>query len=92
MIINKALANRLFPRERALGKRVPQRQDGTLFGVAAALTVSRLFNAVLYGISPKDPLTYVLAITLMIVVTLLACTIPARRALALDPASALRED
>ncbi|MGI9074669.1 MAG: ABC transporter permease [Bryobacteraceae bacterium] len=65
---------------------------GTLLGAAAALSVNRLFNAVLYGISPKDPLTYVLAVALMIVVTLLACTIPARRALAVDPACALREE
>jgi predicted permease len=65
---------------------------GTLFGITAAFAVSRLFNAVLYGISPKDPLTYVLAITLMLVVTSLACAIPARRALAVDPASALREE
>jgi len=65
---------------------------GTLCGAAAALAVGRFFNAVLYGISPKDPVTYVLAITLMTVVTLLACTIPVQRALAVDPASTLREE
>jgi hypothetical protein len=62
---------------------------GTLCGVVAALAVRRFFNAVLYGISSKDPVTYVLAITLM---TFLASTIPVQRALAVDPASALREE
>jgi predicted permease len=65
---------------------------GTLLGAAAALAVSQLFNAVLYGINSKDPLTYVFAIALMVVVTFLACSIPVRRALAVDPASALREE
>lgn len=65
---------------------------GTLCGTAAAFAVGRFFNAVLYGVSPKDPLTYFLAIALIIGVTLLACTIPVQRALAVDPASALREE
>jgi predicted permease len=65
---------------------------GALGGVSAALLTGRFFNAVLYGVSPRDPATYVLAIVLMIVVTLLACAIPAQRALAVDPASALREE
>jgi ABC-type antimicrobial peptide transport system permease subunit len=65
---------------------------GTMCGVAASLAVSRLFNAVLYGVSPRDPVTYALAIALMTAVTLLACTIPVQRALAVDPASALREE
>jgi ABC-type lipoprotein release transport system permease subunit len=65
---------------------------GTLCGVAAALAVGRLFNAVLYGVSPRDPVTYALAIALITAVTLLACTIPVQCALAVDPASALREE
>lgn len=65
---------------------------GTLFGAVGALMAGRLFSAVLYGISPKDPATYVVAIGLMSLVALLACMLPARRALAIDPASALREE
>jgi predicted permease len=64
----------------------------TACGTIAALMASRLFSAVLYGISPKDPATYLLAAALMAVIALSACILPARRALAVDPASALREE
>ncbi len=65
---------------------------GTLFGTTAALLVGRFFSAILYGVSPRDPATFILAIALMAGVALLACAIPAQRALAVDPASALREE
>lgn len=65
---------------------------GTACGVTVALIASRLFTAVLYGISPEDPPTYLLAATLMAVIAMTACMLPARRALAIEPASALREE
>ncbi len=65
---------------------------GVVFGTVAALATGRLFTAVLYGISPRDPETYAVAIGLMAVVALIACTIPAQRALAVDPATALRDE
>jgi len=65
---------------------------GILCGTATALAASCLFGAVLYGISPKDPVTYLIAIALMIAITLLACVIPLHNALAVDPACALREE
>lgn len=65
---------------------------GTVCGVFAALLAAKLFSSVLYGISPKDPTTYAIGIALMSLIALLACVLPARRALAIDPASALREE
>jgi putative ABC transport system permease protein len=61
---------------------------GIMCGSAAALAAGRFFSAVLYGIGPRDLGTYVLAIVLMTAVTLLACVIPVRRALAVDPVTA----
>jgi len=65
---------------------------GTLLGTAAALVAGRFVSTILYGVNPKDPSTYTLAILLMTTVALVACLIPAKRALAVDPADALREE
>jgi predicted permease len=65
---------------------------GTACGTTVALMASRLFSAVLYGISPHDPSTYLLAAALMAVIATAACMLPARRALSIEPASALREE
>ncbi len=64
---------------------------GTLLGTIATLAAGRLLSAVLYGVSPRDPLTYATALLLMSAVALLACWNPAARAVRIDPASALRE-
>jgi ABC-type antimicrobial peptide transport system permease subunit len=47
---------------------------------------------VLYGVSPKDPATYALALSLMAAIGAVACYVPARRALRIDPAVALRDE
>lgn len=65
---------------------------GTAAGAIVALAVGRFFNAVLYGVSPKDPATFLSAIALMLAVGIIACTIPAQRALSVDPSQALREE
>jgi hypothetical protein len=59
---------------------------GTLLGGAAALVTGNFATAILYGVSPKDPSTYATAILLMAAVALIACLLPAQRALAVDPA------
>ncbi len=65
---------------------------GIGFGLAAALAAMRLMQALLFGISPYDPLTYS-AIALAIFATAwLACWLPSRKALAVDPMSALRAE
>jgi putative ABC transport system permease protein len=61
-------------------------------GVLAALAVVRLLTASLYGISATDPLSYVMAATVLLIVALVASYLPAKRATAVDPLVALRAD
>jgi ABC-type lipoprotein release transport system permease subunit len=55
-----------------------------------ALGVARFLQSLLYGIRPIDPLAYVAGTLLLLVVTLGACYVPARRATRVDPMVALR--
>jgi predicted permease len=61
-------------------------------GFAMAFAAGQFFSVILYGISAHDPLTYFCAIALMAMVALVACWVPARRAIHVDPLSALRMD
>jgi predicted permease len=61
-------------------------------GSALALGLGHLFTPVLYGVSPRDPVTFALALSLMFAIGLAACLVPTRRALRIDPAVALREE
>jgi predicted permease len=63
---------------------------GAAVGLACALIVSYLMAGLLYGVRPADPLTFAGVALLLIGVALLACYIPARRALRVDPLVALR--
>jgi len=65
---------------------------GISLGLVSALGVTRLLASELYGVSPADPVTFLAAAILMTVVTLLACYIPTRRAMRVDPLIALRQD
>ncbi|PYT68208.1 MAG: hypothetical protein DMG39_21790 [Acidobacteria bacterium] len=63
---------------------------GVLVGVAAALLLTRLLESMMYGVSPRDPIVFVLVGLVMIAVSLIACYVPARRAMKIDPIVALR--
>ncbi|MGH9441759.1 MAG: ADOP family duplicated permease [Thermoanaerobaculia bacterium] len=63
---------------------------GILIGVAVAIAVTRLVKGFVYGVPPADPVTFAGALLLFLGVALLACYIPARRALRTDPFAALR--
>jgi predicted permease len=63
---------------------------GVLIGTAAALGLTRLLSASLFGVTATDPVTYIGVATLLTAVALLACYIPARRASHIDPLVALR--
>ena len=63
---------------------------GIAIGGVGSLVVSRLLAKFLFGTTATDPLTYTLVPLLLVAVALLACYIPARRAMRLDPIVALR--
>ncbi len=63
---------------------------GLAIGLAGSLAVTHLMSTLLFGVSPRDPLTLGAAAVLLASVSLLACLIPARRAARVDPAVALR--
>ena len=63
---------------------------GALFGIVAALMLTRLLEGLIYGVSRRDPFIFVFVNLLMVAVALLACYLPARRAMRVDPMVALR--
>jgi putative ABC transport system permease protein len=65
---------------------------GLAVGVAGALALTRLIESFLFGVSATDPLTFVAAAGLLLVVTAAAAYVPARRAANVDPMTALRDE
>jgi putative ABC transport system permease protein len=63
---------------------------GVGIGLTAAAALARLLSSLLFSVSPSDPVTFAAVAILLVAVALLACYIPARRALRVDPIIALR--
>jgi len=62
---------------------------GVAIGVAGAFAVTRLMKSLLFEVSATDTLTFISIALLLIFVALLACYLPARRAMKIDPMVAL---
>jgi predicted permease len=64
---------------------------GLSIGLAGGIALMRGFSAVLYQVSPADPITLATVAAILLGTTLLACFVPARRAMRVDPVQALRD-
>jgi predicted permease len=73
-----------------LGRGIRLVTVGVVMGIGAALGLARYLQNLLYGVRPADPLAYASVTTLLLIVTLGACYLPARRATKVDPLVALR--
>ena len=63
---------------------------GLVFGLLAALGITQLMRSLLFGVSALDPVTFASVSVVLALVAVVACCIPARRAMHTDPAAALR--
>jgi len=63
---------------------------GVVLGLAAALGLTQLMRSLLFGVSAMDPATFVGVAVVLALVAIVACYIPARRAMTTDPSAALR--
>ncbi|HVH58180.1 MAG TPA: FtsX-like permease family protein, partial [Vicinamibacterales bacterium] len=65
---------------------------GVVIGIAAALALAGLVASMLFGVTPFDPASYGVTVALLLGVAALACYLPARRAMRVDPLIALRQE
>jgi ABC-type antimicrobial peptide transport system permease subunit len=65
---------------------------GVILGIAGAVAVTRSLAALLYDVSPTDPVVLIALPLLLAIVALAACSVPARRAARSDPLTVLRAD
>ncbi|MBO0862503.1 MAG: ABC transporter permease [Chloracidobacterium sp.] len=65
---------------------------GIAIGLMASFTLARVMKSLLYGISPMDPMTYIVISLLLTIIALLSCYLPARRVMKVDPLTALRQE
>jgi putative ABC transport system permease protein len=65
---------------------------GTAIGIAAALALTRLLSTLLFGVSSADPAIFAGIVLFLMLVSLIACYLPARRATRIDPMTALRSE
>jgi predicted permease len=65
---------------------------GLVIGVTASLATNRLLVSQLWNVSPTDPLTFAAGIAIVVAIGVLACWVPARRAVRIEPMTALRQE
>jgi predicted permease len=65
---------------------------GIAVGLLGALGLTRSLQALLFGVGPHDPITIVVATLILLTTTLVACLVPAMRAVRVDPSQAFRSD
>jgi len=75
-----------------LGRGLRLSLAGAALGVAGALLATRYLKSLLYGVTPHDPITLAAGCAVLIAVALAAAWLPARRAVAVDPMAALRNE
>jgi ABC-type antimicrobial peptide transport system permease subunit len=63
---------------------------GLVIGMAGAIFLTRLLSTLLFEVEPTDALTFLAVSTVLVMVAVLACLMPARRAASVDPIVALR--
>jgi putative ABC transport system permease protein len=63
---------------------------GLIFGLAGSFALTRWLSGSVAGLNPNDPLTFFLVALLLIAVGFVACFIPARQAIKVDPSTVLR--
>ena len=76
----------------ALGRPLIVLLSGSLAGLVLGVLASRLLAALVYEATPRDPLVLIGAVAAMTLIGLIATWIPARRALAINPAQLLRQE
>jgi len=65
---------------------------GTVLGLGGARWATKVVESQLHGVSPLDPVSFVVGALVLIAISLVACLVPMRRALAVDPMTAIRSD
>jgi ABC-type antimicrobial peptide transport system permease subunit len=75
-----------------LGQGAKLALTGALIGLGASWALTRWIEGLLFNVSPTDPATFVIIALSLMVVALLACYVPARRATKVDPMVALRTE